>query len=612
MSAPRATKTRASRHQSSLAERVAWSMLLAVAGALPLVTSSVPALGTRAAALTNDPYNAPKFFVLAIFVALATVAWLVDTGLHRRQIRSSPAFVPLALFVTCCVLSTALAPEPLSSLLGASGLFTGTVTWLLGAWTCFLLVQYVSSVRRMKQLSWAVVTGCAVVGLVAVLQALGVDPLSTPFTPDKEWVVRQGISTVGNPDYTALLLVIPTVVATALAMAATTKRSRWTAATCAAILALAAFITLTRAAWVGLAVGVVVLPLLTARDAATARRRLSIIAGVSVVLLLVGTFIATPEMVAMRFTRLVKGLDYFSSGRLSLWADTARIIAQHPLTGTGADRLAVGAYPIQKNLVFEGGSRLILQDPHSLPLLVAGVFGVPALLALAGVLGLAVKDAWRRARPNQATQSAPPVVYIGWLAGFVGFLTASILSVWTITAVVALFVGLGVLVAPGARPNTKAPRTTLIATALLGLALVAVSLFGSIRSIASDRQIALSLVNDPETHLQAAIDLTPWDVRTRLTYYGRKIDAYRQYLTGDDAADARAATEEIDVRLRLEIMDYPQELLFPRMRIFLYAGSKGHPGYQPDRHLQAAQQALLAFPGDTEFTAMREELTAGD
>lgn len=585
----------------------AWYGLLASVAIVPLTTTITRGALGGTYALTDDAYFLPKLIVLGVLIGCSTASWIIDLTLNGRPIRSGPAHAALAVFAALVCASTAFAAEPVSSLFGVRGLMTGAITWLLCGWMAFLIGQYLTRGKHLRQLSWAFVAGCGGVALIALLQALGLDPLSTPVSAGQNWMVAQGSSTLGNPDYTGMLLVAPCVLGLAMGFVSPTSLARWCAWLVAALMALAVFITLTRAAWLGLVAGAVTLVLISASDRRVRLRRLGLLGAATAGAALLGTVVATPTAVLGRFSDLAEGINAFSKGRLTLWGDAVRIIAKHPLLGTGADGLALGGYQVQRSLIIEGNARYMLQDPHNLPLLLSGVFGVPAFLALLAAVALAFRSSL--AAIGHGGESAPSrTVLMGWVAGAAGMLVASLLSVWTINAVFVLFLTIGVLASPGLRPARSARVLPAVACATTGLVLIAAATYGSVANVRASRHLVLANIGDTQLHLQAAMDATPWDASTRVDYYFRKINALRGTLAGADVLQSRAVTSEIDTELRLEMNRFPEELQFHRLRIYLYDAARGYPGYQPDAHLGAVEDALRAFPGDPEFAPLRESL----
>ena len=284
-------------------------------------------------------------------------------------------------------------------------------------------------------------------------------------------------------------------------------------------------------------------------------------------------------------------------------------MVRFPWLGTGADHLGLGGYAVGASSLVAGGQRLVIQDPHSLPLLLAGLFGVPALLAFLVLVFVVLREAYRALRLGRDDARPNLGLYSGWVAGFLGLLVASLLSVWTITAIFILFLALAALMAPSLR--TIRSRGSSVALATMGLVLVSVSVWGSGVSFAASRQVALSQVDGEPTHVEMAIRLVPWDARTRTDYYWRLIQSSMDSITGTDVATSRTTTDDIDAEVKREVKRFPRDLMFYRLRIDLFAASMGYPGYRRDRLLSAIDEALATFPDDPEFLERRRMAAEG-
>jgi hypothetical protein len=559
-------------------------------------------------ALTEDPYNTPKLLALAVLVLIATGAWLADVTASRRGLRVGAPWAALGAFVLLAAASTLASPDSATSFFGASSLMTGALTWGLAAWTGVLVAHYLTETARFVELSHTVAITGALVASIALLQAFGADPLGTRMLEGFQWMIFQGMSTTGNPNYTGAFLVLPLVVSFALALAETGVWWRRAMAASAVICAAALFNTLTRAAWLGALAGVVVLVLSVPGAREQVRKRLLVAAGVIAGVIVLSVAALGPAVVGNRIGSIAGGLNDFAAGRLTLWSDTARVVAAHPMLGSGADRLGVAAYPLQTDVLFEGSSRLVLQDPHSLPLLAAAIFGIPAALALIATLGLGLKAGIIRLRA-QSGPEATRTLYAGWFAALVGLLVTSLASVTTITFLFALFLTLGVVVAPTIKRGHTRVWPTL-AGGVVVLALVLAGVWGTWMGARASHEFMRARLENPPYHLAEGMRLTPWDSRMIVEYLWRKVGATQAALTGDDVATAHEAAAELDTEIRLKRLDFPDELFFYRLRIEVYRMSLGYPGYQPDKHLEAADEALARFPNDPEFVELRQEALA--
>jgi len=588
-----------------LADRVAWYGIVALVALLPVTVAFATGPAGGMVSLTDDPYHVPKLLLAAVLLTISTAAWVFSSFAQSRPFRSDRAFIALSMFAALVVLSTIFGIEPIGSLFGGSGLMTGAVTWLLFAWMCVLIGQLLTSSTRLIELSWAFVGGGTVVALLALLQSRGVNVLGTQYTAESLYMLLQGSSTTGNPNYTGLLLLTPAVIAGGLAIGADRSVHRAIAASCGVAMALATFITLTRAAWIGLAVAAIIFVWMALGGEKLDRRKLLIFAGAAAGVVLVGALLAGPSLVVSRLASVTRGLDAFSTGRASLWSDTARVIADRPLLGTGADRLAMGAYDVQSNVVTSGISRFVLQDPHSLPLLIAGSFGVLALIAFAAFAGMALFRGWKLARTDGA-RTEYRVVYAAWVAGATGLLVASLISVVTITGVFSVFLILGVVLAPGLRPVHERSWVP-VTVSVIGIVVVVTALFGAVQGFRSSRHVMQSRSGDSQFHLEEAMRISPWDTRMRVSYMWRKAGSFKPVITGSDIAAAQEALAALDTEIRLEILRSPNELLFYRMRVELYRLAQGFPAYDPQKVLDAIEDALVAYPNDEEFLRWRGE-----
>jgi O-antigen ligase len=588
---------------------VAWYSILACAAALPLVVAVTQSPSGASVGLTDDVYHIPKLLLLTALLLASTLAWAYEVAFSGKEIRLGVVLAPLAAFALLMVVSTAFGVEPVSSLFGVSGLSTGAITWLACAWAGILVSQYMTSTRSLVQFTWALAIGATGVGVIALLQASGLDLVGTPLTPTNEWMVSRGAATLGNPNYTGLYLLIPAVLAVALAYSSEVTWQKRLAAGMALVVSGALFITITRAAWIGLVVGLVLLVLSTPGAPGSLKRRAGVIAGATALVAIAGVLILGPEILLGRLKSLSRGVDAFSSGRLTMWSDTLRAIANRPWAGTGADRLALGAYEVQSAVVTEETNRYVIQDPHSLPLLITGSFGVPALVAFAVYAAQVLRRGFGLVRQNTSF-SQKSVLYAAWVAATSGYLLASLLSVYTITGVFLLFVSLALVAAPTLRPVQPGSWARPVVL-LLVFALTITTFFGAVQGYRASRHVAQASLGDSQYHLEEAIRLVPWDTRTRVTYQWRKIGSFRQVLTGNDIALAHDTFSTLDTEIKLQIQRSPRELLWYRMRVDMYQIAKGYPGYQPEKVLEAVDAALVAFPNDPEFTEWREKAQAG-
>ncbi len=98
-----------------------------------------------------------------------------------------------------------------------------------------------------------------------------------------------------------------------------------------------------------------------------------------------------------------------SGSRFGIWANTWQLVMQHPLLGVG-----FGEFNLAWSLTpFPGRSAAFFDHAHNLPLHLAAELGLPLATAVLALLGLALWQAWRRAR--RATGDASVELTSAWV-----------------------------------------------------------------------------------------------------------------------------------------------------------------------------------------------------
>ena len=198
---------------------------------------------------------------------------------------------------------------------------------------------------------------------------------------------------------------------------------------------LALVVTFSRASWIAFAVGVCVY-LIERKIRARVVTAGAVIAGVAAVLALVVRG-AIGERISSLFTA-----SRLSSFRIELWAKAAHISGAHPLTGSGHFR-EVGIY---------AGRPDVATHPHNLFLGLAVFFGIPAAVAFAGLVLVALRATWRGSR--QASAPAR-LVALGFLALLVAFLVNGVFEYpfWNLSLTTLVVLLLAVSVTLDRRPS---------------------------------------------------------------------------------------------------------------------------------------------------------------
>ncbi len=169
--------------------------------------------------------------------------------------------------------------------------------------------------------------------------------------------------------------------------------------------------------------------------------------------------VVLPQRVAVTLDTQVAGPTLLS--RMALWDMALRIWAEHPLIGVGPDGLdlATQSHLNQNYLmrsVVDDGTRMLMRDPHLLPLLLASTFG---LVGLAAALSVAVGWALALRRSLQPAGQPGRDGALLLAAGTVSFFACMLLIPWSIRfgALPSLMAGLSLGSAPG--DTSPDPRT---------------------------------------------------------------------------------------------------------------------------------------------------------
>ena len=401
---------------------------------------------------------------------LATVGVFVATALLFRQpeIRvHRTSAIGWGAFLVVGAMSAVAGLDPIHAWLGTPDRHLGMIAYLIFG-LAFLVGQNIDEDRQL--LGRAAVVGLSGIGVYTLAELTGVAPVSLVIASD-----RLG-GPFGSPSYlgAACVLLVPIAVGVGFDV---DQSRRWRVfAFLAATTGLGALIgSQSRAALIGLAVGVALLvPIVT-------RRRVAVLAGI---ILLAGAVLLTPAG-----ARLLKIADVTSSdsrGRLDEWRIGVRVLVAHPILGVGPEGYRI-AFPAAVDADYERRyTRQVTPDRAHNGLLDSGIStGVPGLVLYSAALG------WLAVRGLRATRTGAPTL-IGIAAGVVGYLAHQQFLFPLAEVDPVLWVMAGSLVTatnrPGATMVWHRSRTIAVAAGAIG---VLVLMLGSLELVA-DRRAARS------------------------------------------------------------------------------------------------------------------------
>ena len=547
------------------AERIAWWALLAIPALVPVVIGIVPFASQGP--WTQNPFIYPRMLALALLMAAASVSWALGVLRGTVRIRSIRFGWWLAGFFGLAALSTAFALSPTMAFFGGQYQSVGLLSLVTAGGVFFLMTQLLTSLGRIRALSWSTVVGGVVVAVVTILQVRDMDPLG--LSRENLYVLQRGPSLLGNPDFTATYLVVPVLVAAALALSAASVRSKAIAWSCSAFMLLAVATSLTRGAWVGVALGAVALALSARRSGLRTREGRWVLGGLGLVLAASLLYRGSASFLA-RFSDLASAATA-GDGRFVLWKDALAVAAKHPLLGTGPDSYRLGWYAARSLAsVRLSGVALNTEDPHNIVLLLMATMGIPAALYAVGLVGATL---WGTAKAAFAKDMKPErLVYSGWWSALLALVAALFFGVNTITAAVMLFVAVAVLLAPRTSESSLTPPTsTLLAggVAAVSTLLLVLTAF----TMVADIRLGRALTARDTAGVAAAARIAPW--HSQAQYEAARSaadDALARFTRADPQAPAQGALAEKRIRdlIKANPYEYSSHLL-----LAYYTGQSG-------------------------------------
>lgn len=406
----------------------------------------------------SDAVVLPKRIVTWVLCPLLVAASLALS--HRRPCGAAVAYALLGcLLVGWLGVATRLGLKPD---LGWESLWTfGCVVATGGA--AALALDAPSALRLLRLLALPALP----VAMYSLAQHMGFEILAwDPRHAEPE----RTISTFGNPDFFATWVAAAVPITIWRASTAGTSRGRLLWGAASALLGVTVLFSYTRAAWLALSVGALLLALL--RNFGWQREAWAGFAVTGAVL--VGLLAARPAATFTFTGRIGQTLggDQSVSVRLCLWREAWRVAAAHPLLGTGTGTFSYAAMPFRADEPSWLLARVGLPgDPHNAFLEKAVDGGFVALALLLAQIGVAGLAALRARRGDAQTAAAAGVVLACGLSMCVAhaLVQATIPTLWTGALLGAVAVSLSV---SQARPPRRRQVTVLLLFAGLVAALL--------------------------------------------------------------------------------------------------------------------------------------------
>lgn len=288
----------------------------------------------------------------------------------------SPLAILIFLMLGWIFIATVVSPQRLHSIFGNYERAFGLVQWLTlgGVFTLFL--HYLTPKHFKKGLQILLWVG-ALIGLYAIVQRLGWDPLFSTYNTD--FLEGRVFATAGNPDFLAQFL-SPLVF---LALFFFWKDRSWRHLTLALPMFLGMVFTETRGAFLALAFGLAVFAFLIIK------KRKQVLAGLAALSLL---FLLGVQFQLPLFERFQLNATNFRSleSRFLTWESADWIIWEHPFFGLGPDNLELHFPEYLNHEIYEHEDdlNLYMDRAHNEFLEMGLIGGVPLMALYLALIGL--------------------------------------------------------------------------------------------------------------------------------------------------------------------------------------------------------------------------------
>lgn len=376
--------------------------------------------------------NTPKFALLVVLVGLVAGVKLVEVT-QGASIRWRPVALPL-LALLIPLTTSWLANEHRSwTLLGEYSRLQGFFPYLLFGSLALLVADAFRDDIGLLTRFLAGLGG--VVGLLAILQVLGWDPIREyTFSP-----IGGAVTTVGNPNFTGGLLAI--LLPISMAVANEQRQGIWIAATLGTAGGVVA--SNSQGAWVAALVAILLMARFL-KDSPVIRNLFSVSAvGVVVVALLAGAAPLVSDM--------AKDLSPNTAELRGLWWQAAlKMGMASPVWGHGPNAFGYMGVQFRSLEEAERTGFEFPDDPHSLPL---------SLFANAGILGLIgflVLAAWTITRLRD---SGADILQASVAVAGVAYIAQSLVSIDELSLRVVAWASIGAMAVSSIHPSAEeAPR----------------------------------------------------------------------------------------------------------------------------------------------------------
>ncbi len=387
----------------------------------------------------NNGVNTPKFALIIVVLSLVAAIRIAEISQGAPAGTLKLALIPAGAFVVPLLISWLLSDFKGWTWLGEYGRWQGLFPYLLFAlWGIFIADAFEG---HLSKLVWAFAVVGGAVGLLATLQALGLDPIPG-YTRS---AVPGSIATLGNPNFTGGFLAILLPASLGLWFAEPERRLLLSAILI--VTAVGVVVTLSQGGWVAALVGVSIILGSIFGPTWTKARTLSVVIAVGAVLFAVA--LAAAPLV---FDSLKEYSPQSVRLRGMWWAAAVDMGADSPVWGNGPN--AFGYEGVQHRLQEEAELDPFgfPDDPHSV------LFAMFANAGILGAGGFLLSAAW--ALKKARTMDQDDILKFAIAASVAAYFAQSLLSIDELSLRLVFWSAIGGLAVSASTSAVKKKRST--------------------------------------------------------------------------------------------------------------------------------------------------------
>jgi len=291
--------------------------------------------------LSHDAFELPKLMVARLFVFGLIIIWIRREvsgngfkGLSGRLF-SSHLDLPVWTFLAVSILATIFSTNSGLSWRGMYYFYFEGLQAIIIYWMLYLVVKNNVGETGQEKVIKAILIGSGFVGLYAIIQKLGLDPLPWLSSPRaRVW------STLGNPNFLGayLAMVIPLAIDRVTESGRTGGR-KLCLVTLLGVLMFALALTASRAAFVALLIALVVWAVVKTKTRGNFRRWIPTVVAVSLFIILAGRLVErkAQQGPVTRMASLANWKEPNIASRFKGWKVALIMVDKRPLLGYGLD-----------------------------------------------------------------------------------------------------------------------------------------------------------------------------------------------------------------------------------------------------------------------------------